>query len=215
MGEFPYLDQLSRREHVMEHDHVCIDHMLSSGGFMVGGHIGNWELSAMPFISRDIPFSIIYRPLNNPLAKHALNKRLTLARKTYIKGMESARGIIETARKKDIMILLADQKLREGMIVPFFGKGATTPVSYIRAALKHDVPIIMVRVKRRKGCQFFSISNLLIRHQSLPQIRIKTPCWLSQLPLISVWNNGSEKPRSSGSGRIVGGLKVKMKPLMI
>lgn len=154
MGEFPYLDQLSRREHVMEHDHVCIDHMLSSGGFMVGGHIGNWELSAMPFISRDIPFSIIYRPLNNPLAKHALNKRLTLARKTYIKGMESARGIIETARKKDIMILLADQKLREGMIVPFFGKGATTPVSYIRAALKHDVPIIMVRVKRRKGCQF-------------------------------------------------------------
>lgn len=154
LGEFPYLDRLSHSRYVTEHGDVSIDQLASTGGFVVGGHIGNWELSAMPLISRNIPFSIIYRPLNNPLAKHALNKRLTLARKTYVKGIESARGIIETARRKNIMILLADQKLREGMVVPFFGKGATTPVSYIRAALKHHVPLIMVRVKRRKGCQF-------------------------------------------------------------
>ena len=154
LGEFPYLDRLSHSRYITEHGDISIDQLASTGGFVVGGHIGNWELSAMPLISRNIPFSIIYRPLNNPLAKHALNKRLTLARKTYVKGMRSARGIIETARNKDIMILLADQKLREGMIVPFFGKGATTPVSYIRAALKHHVPIILVRVKRRKGCQF-------------------------------------------------------------
>ena len=154
LGEFPYLDRLSHSRYVTEHGDISIDQLASTGGFVVGGHIGNWELSAMPFSSRNIPFSIIYRPLNNPLAKHALNKRLTLASKTYAKGMRSARGIIETARNKDIMILLADQKLREGMIVPFFGKGATTPVSYIRAALKHHVPIILVRVKRRKGCQF-------------------------------------------------------------
>ena len=154
LGEFPYLDRLSHSRYITEHGDISIDQLASTGGFVVGGHIGNWELSAMPLISRNIPFSIIYRPLNNPLAKHALNKRLTLASKTYVKGMRSARGIIETARNKDIMILLADQKLREGMIVPFFGKGATTPVPYIRAALKHHVPIILVRVKRRKGCQF-------------------------------------------------------------
>jgi KDO2-lipid IV(A) lauroyltransferase len=154
VGEFPYLDKLSRPEYVTEHGNISIDQLASTGGFMIGAHIGNWELSAMPLISRNIPFSIIYRPLNNPLGKHALNKRLTLARKTYVKGMESARGIIETARQKNIMILLVDQKLREGMVVPFFGKGATTPVSYIRAALKHHVPLVLVRVKRRKKCQF-------------------------------------------------------------
>ncbi len=154
MGEFPYLERLSQKDHITEHGSASIEGIRETGGFIIGGHIGNWELSAFPVISRAIPFSISYRPLNNPLAKHALDNRLSLAANTFVKGMESARGIIDNARKKQTMILLVDQKLREGMIVPFFGKGATTAVSYIRAALKHHVPLIMVRVKRLKGCQF-------------------------------------------------------------
>lgn len=154
IGEFPYLDRLSKSQFITEHGAECIDRLKDSGGFLVGGHLGNWELSNLPIKRRQFPFSIIYRPLNNPLAKHALNKRLMLANNIYVKGMESARGIVQTARNKGIMVLLVDQKLREGMIVPFFNKGATTPVSYIKAVLKNNLPLIMVRVKRRKGCKF-------------------------------------------------------------
>jgi KDO2-lipid IV(A) lauroyltransferase len=153
-GEFAYLENLAWQSSQHLTGDEILDDISDTGGFIISGHLGNWEMCCIPFIRRDLPFSIIYRPLNNPLAKNALNKRLELANKTYSKGRESARGIIETARKKDIMIILVDQKLREGMVVPFFGKGVTTPVSYIKAALNHDIPIIMMRIRRSRGCQF-------------------------------------------------------------
>ena len=153
-GEFAYLEHLAwQSSHHLIGDEA-LDDIAETGGFIISGHIGNWEMCSIPLIRRDLPYSAIYRPLNNPLAKSALNKRLKLADKTYSKGRESARGIVETARRKHIMVILVDQKLREGMVVPFFGKGVTTPVSYIKAALNHDVPLIMIRIRRIRGCQF-------------------------------------------------------------
>lgn len=153
-GEFAYLEHLAGQSLNHLNGDEALDDIAKTGGFIISGHLGNWEMCGIPFIRRNLPFSIIDRPLNNPLVKNALNKRLEFADKTYTKGRESARGIIETARRKHIMIILVDQKLREGMVVPFFGKGVTTPVSYIKAALNHDVPLIMMRIRRMRGCQF-------------------------------------------------------------
>ena len=127
---------------------------LAKGGFVISAHLGNWELGTAPLLRQGIAFASVYRRLNNPLLSPMLESRLRFASAVYAKGLESARGIVEVARKKQVLTLVVDQKLREGLAIPFFGRLATTPVSYIKTAIKHGVPIIMIRVERTKGCHF-------------------------------------------------------------
>ena len=50
--------------------------------------------------------------------------------------------------------MLIDQKLREGEMLDFFGHKASTAVAHLRFVQKYDLPILMIRVIRTKGCHF-------------------------------------------------------------
>ena len=61
------------------------------------------------------------------------------------------------------MMMIVDQQLREGEIVPFFGHPATTSVSYIKIARKLGKPIFMARGMRISGHKLsVSISDPLL-----------------------------------------------------
>jgi len=72
----------------------------------------------------------------------------------YRKGREAALGMVTAIRKKQVMCLLVDQQLREGMAVPFFGHPANTSISHIKIAIKKNVPIMFMRTERLDGCRF-------------------------------------------------------------
>lgn len=158
LGEYIHAARLSVSPRVTLKGEVALlsnlPQILSNGGFVISAHLGNWELGTAPLMRHGIPFASVYRKLNNPLVTALLQKRLRFAKAVYAKGMESARGIVDVARKKQVLTLVVDQKLREGLPIPFFGRLATTPVSYIKTAIKYDLPIIMIRVERTKGCHF-------------------------------------------------------------
>lgn len=117
------------------------------GGFVCSAHIGNWE----PAVSAPICghyLSSVYRPANNPW----LNKLLFQRRRGILipKGAFGARRIIEVLRQKGVITILCDQKLREGLMVPFFGHPAPTSHAIATIALKLNVPIVMAKSIRGK-----------------------------------------------------------------
>ena len=97
----------------------------------------------------------IYRPLNNPLLAGLLERRQKhYGGDIYRKGREAALGMVTAMRKQQVMCLLVDQQLREGMAVPFFGHPAKTSISHIKIAIKKNVPIMFMRTERLDGCRF-------------------------------------------------------------
>jgi len=154
LGEFPHVARLYASGRV---EFAGLEHLenIAEGGFLVGAHIGNWEVGPYAAISTGKSVAAIYRPLNNPLLASVLEKRqAAYGGNIYRKGREAALGMVSALKRGQIMCLLVDQKLREGMVVPFFGRPATTSISYIKLAIRKQVPIMYMRTERLAGCRF-------------------------------------------------------------
>ena len=162
VAEFFQIDQLINKGNItLEGSH---HHNPEKGGFLIGAHLGCWELTGTPAIMQNLPVSAVYRRINNPLVTRLLHGRSRVYDRIYEKGREGARGIAETIRKK-IFCMLVDQKLREGMMLDFFGHKASTPVAHVKTALRMDTPLLMIQVIRTRGCYHRIMSLRLIRHQ--------------------------------------------------
>ena len=154
IGEYPHIAALTCKDRV---EFVGREHLrgLTSGGFLIGAHIGNWEIGPYAAITANQPVAAIYRPLNNPLLAGLLERRqANYGGDIYRKGREAALGMVSALRKGQFMCLLVDQKLREGMVVPFFGRDATTSISYIKLAVRKKVPVMYMHTERLAGCRF-------------------------------------------------------------
>ncbi len=151
IGEYPKLEAMLRQGYIRfeGQEHLQKD----TGGFIIGAHLGNWEALAMigPYLG--LKTGLIYRPLNNPYISFLLKKRASTAEADiYEKGREAAMGMISTVRKGGFMMILADQQLREGDEVPFFGHPAHTAIAHFKIAAKTGVPIYFARTVRTNGC---------------------------------------------------------------
>jgi len=154
LGEYPHVGRLAKTNRV---EFVGLDHLhaLHGGGFLIGAHIGNWEVGPLAALSVGKKVAAIYRPLNNPLLAGLLERRQKhYGGDIYRKGREAALGMVTAMRKQQVMCLLVDQQLREGMAVPFFRHPAKTSISHIKIAIKKNVPIMFMRTERLDGCRF-------------------------------------------------------------
>jgi len=128
------------------------------GGFVCSAHFGNWELDVAKLVGPDFPLDPVYRKANNPW----LNK-LMFERRTGVKipkGSLGARMMLECLNRGDFIAILCDQKLREGMEIPFFGKPAMTATGMVAIAIKKDVPIFLVKSLRNPDKTFtFSVEQ--------------------------------------------------------
>ena len=153
VGEFFHTGRLIRSGRVTIEGAEALEGN-TRGGLLVGAHIGNWELLGAPAIRLGDQVSAVYRPANNPIVSRLLNKRGSVYARMYEKGRQGARGIASTVGGGGYFAMLVDQKLREGLMLPFFGHKASTAVAHIRIALKTGAPIFMVQVVRLEGCRF-------------------------------------------------------------
>lgn len=126
------------------------------GGIFFSGHIANWEVCCLAATQRGVPAFQAYRAPNNPLIDPIIDRIRTRALGTprYAKGIRGARRLVKHLREGDHLALLIDQKLNEGIPVPFFGRDAKTMVAMASFALKFDVPVVPARVVRLRGARF-------------------------------------------------------------
>ena len=95
------------------------------GGIFFSGHIANWEVCCMAATQRGVPVFQAYRAPNNPLIDPIIDRIRTraLGVRRYAKGASGARQLVKHLKAGDHLALLIDQKLNEGIPVPFFGRG--------------------------------------------------------------------------------------------
>jgi Kdo2-lipid IVA lauroyltransferase/acyltransferase len=119
------------------------------------GHIGNWELLSPIVYRNHIPTTLVYRKANNPLVDDFITRiRETQAHNLLPKGPTGAVKLVRSLKGGDSMAMLIDQKMNDGIAVPFFGTDVMTAPAIAEFALRYQMPIIPARVIRTQGCHF-------------------------------------------------------------
>lgn len=144
--------------HGIEH----IDNAVAAGRRMIifSGHVGNWEIAALAAVqygftaAQSYRVTQIYRAPNNPLIDRLI-ARFRGDRGEYIpKGVTAARRAYAALYRGEHLTMLADQKLNEGIPVPFFGRPAMTATALALLALRFDCDVLPARVERLHGARF-------------------------------------------------------------
>ena len=120
------------------------------------GHFANFELMAMELDKFGIKVAAIYRPLNNFL----LNPIMEYLRRKYIcpnqipKGRMGMREIISRVKDGCSIALMVDQRVGEGLRIPFFNKPAHTTTVPAQLALKYNCRLVPIFLERKEGINF-------------------------------------------------------------
>lgn len=121
----------------------------------ISGHYGNWELTYPVAHQHGIPVTLVYRHANNPWIERMIaSQRASQAASMLPKGPRGAMKLARAIRSRMSLALLVDQKMNEGIAVPFFGRPAMTAPAVAQFAMRFGMPIIPARVVRTQGCHF-------------------------------------------------------------
>jgi Kdo2-lipid IVA lauroyltransferase/acyltransferase len=159
-GEYPHLARFrlykpQGRVEVVGVEHA--DRLREDGktGIFFSAHIGNWELLAVGATQLGLPLARIYRVPNNPLVDQLMRAaRRSVEGELLPKGAEGARRALAVMRAGGHLAMLVDQKMNDGIAVPFFGRPAMTAPALAQLALKFDCPVVPAKVERLAGCRF-------------------------------------------------------------
>lgn len=156
--EFPLMDRLllePDRARIEVEGREHLDAALSSGKpvLFFGAHLGSWEL--MPVSAALLGFTchIFYRAPNNPLLLKLFTGRKAQG-ELIPKGAAGAKRAFALLKKGENLGILVDQKLNDGIAVPFFGRDAMTSTVLAEFALRFDAPMIPIRCTRLPGVRF-------------------------------------------------------------
>lgn len=158
-AEYPHLlrilDDPARLELVDIH-HVNAQRGCGRPLIFFGGHLGNWELAGATAVRQDFPISGIYRTPNNRFADRLVRHiRGTICGMGLIrKGAAGAKEAIKLVAGGGNLALLVDQKMNDGIAVPFFGLPAMTAPALAQLALRYDAVVLPVRILRLRGARF-------------------------------------------------------------
>jgi Kdo2-lipid IVA lauroyltransferase/acyltransferase len=122
-------------------------------------HYGNWEIASLAASQAGFTIANVYRAPNNPIVDRLLTRMRGGDAMLIPKGRVAARRAIESLRIGKHLSMLVDQKMNDGIAVPFFGRDAMTAPALARLALRFNATVVPVRVLRLKGAHFHLIAE--------------------------------------------------------
>jgi KDO2-lipid IV(A) lauroyltransferase len=170
-AEFEFFSKCSKEVFLKHVKIIGLEHILDLAKhnkpmIFFSAHFSNWEVIAA-FLSRHkIKTNMIYRKTNNEV----LNDFIVKTRSSDFffmneKGKRGASNVIKGIKNNISIASFVDQKLNEGISVPFMGKQANTPPLIAQIAIKYNLPVIGIFVKR--------IGNLRYELVIEPQLKFK------------------------------------------
>jgi Kdo2-lipid IVA lauroyltransferase/acyltransferase len=160
VGEYPHLARFSPHgeDPRITYDlpnGVTIEGMKNRPLMFLSAHLGNWEV--MPILAHQLGLegAAVVRPPNNPfVADWVARQRRIKGPDTLIAKHNAARGMLAQLRADKMLCMLVDQKLREGVAVPFFGRDAMTTPAPAVLVLKTNAHLVFASNKRLPGPRF-------------------------------------------------------------
>ena len=133
-----------------------LDRAIAAGRRVIifGGHLGNWEIAARAAGQYGIDVAQIYRAANNPLVDRLITRFRGTGSELIPKGAIASRRALAALRRGGHLTLLVDQKLNDGIAVPFFGRPAMTAPALALLALHFNCAVLPARVERLRGAHF-------------------------------------------------------------
>lgn len=162
-------------------------------------HIGNWEVGPLATLRHGLPLHVVYRSSNNVSAdKIFLGGRRDVVSDLIPKGAEGARRMIKALQGGEALGILVDQKMNDGIAVPFFGRDAMTAPALAQLALRFDCTVLPAWVERRGGAYFrltveppLSLPRTGDRHADIRAImttvNARMESWIRQRPGQWLW----------------------------
>jgi KDO2-lipid IV(A) lauroyltransferase len=124
-------------------------------GIFFSGHLGNWEIVSLGATQHGVALDRIYREANNRLVEWLYQHGRAAVEGALIpKGPAGARGLLKALKSGRHLAMLVDQKMNDGIPVPFFGRDVMTAPALAELALRYDCPVVPARITRLKGARF-------------------------------------------------------------
>jgi KDO2-lipid IV(A) lauroyltransferase len=124
----------------------------------LSGHIGNWEILPAFAATYGIRLATFYRAAANPDVDRIIVglRRAVVGESVpqFAKGAPGARGALAFLRGGGRLGMLVDQKMNDGIAVPFFGHSAMTAPAAAAFALRFRCPVVIAFVQRIGPARF-------------------------------------------------------------
>ena len=152
--EFTHLDRFTVKQPGSRIELIGEEHLVAlkeSGktGLVFSAHLGNWELGARIIGQSGLTIAQIYRGADNPFIDRLFKSVRSVDNSLLVpKGREGATRMLLLTRKGIHFGAMMDQKLNEGLEIPFFGHNAMTASSPVEIVLRTGGLIVPVRCIR-------------------------------------------------------------------
>ena len=141
-----------------EDDWTPIQEAMSDGkgAVLVGGHFGNWELSAAYLAARGVPLDVIVRRQANPFFDDWITRTRRNLGLLVVHDSDAVRRVPRAFREGRAVGFVADQGVLglASTFVPFFGRPAKTPRGPAVFALKYKLPMIFISAVLQPGRRY-------------------------------------------------------------
>ena len=156
-GEYPHLSKISPEKNnkiqIYGKKNLLLVKKTKTPAIFFSGHLANWEILPNVAIKNGVPVLSIFRRPNNPFINFLI-KYIRSNLPMAPKGKEGARQLIYSLKKGRSIGLVIDQKMNDGIEVPFFNKPAMTSDALAQLCLRIKSLVIPVEVERMKNTNF-------------------------------------------------------------
>ncbi len=130
-----------------------------NGVLLVTAHFGPWELLPLMAVRRYEPIHVVARPLDNSRLDDLLTAWRERGGNRVIRKRRAVQAILHVLRRGKTVGILIDQHVseREGVVVPFFGRPASTASAPALIALRSGAAVLPVGITRRPGRRRYRI----------------------------------------------------------
>jgi KDO2-lipid IV(A) lauroyltransferase len=159
LGEYPHLSAFQTsgpdaRIEVIGGEHLDRLRDANAAAFLVSAHYGNWEVLLRVAQLRQLDLTFVRREANNPGTEKVLRTMGHWRGRSIAKGARGGREMLRSLSNNERLFLLIDQKMNDGIAVPFFGRDAMTAPAVGRLVIAYRCPVVMARVERLNGARF-------------------------------------------------------------
>jgi KDO2-lipid IV(A) lauroyltransferase len=157
VGELPHIASLRRTAHgpgwELDGEAIALRTVARPGPMILfSAHTGNWEILPAVGAEFGLRMAMIYRASANELVDRIVvnlrNRTAGGAIPQFPKGAAGARAAFGFLREGGVLGLLVDQKMNDGIAIPFFNHPAMTAPAAAAYALRFGCPLLPVHVER-------------------------------------------------------------------
>jgi KDO2-lipid IV(A) lauroyltransferase len=162
-AELPHLAGLARTPagpgwELQGEEHLAGLRRAGTQALFFSGHFGNWEMVLPIAAQLGLAVSGFYRAASNApvdaviqaMRQRALGPEVSM----FPKGRHGARAALAHLRAGGSLGLMVDQKMNDGIAVPFLGRPAMTAPGLAQLALRFGTAVVPIRVVRLGPARF-------------------------------------------------------------